>query len=81
MTTQLIVRIDSELKNKVTRFAKAEGRNVSEIVREQLENYVKDRDIGSYIDGLWDRIGERIKAKGFGPGDIENVIRDSRADK
>ncbi len=57
MTTQMIVRIDPILKNKVSDFAKAEGKNVSEIVRELLESYVKNRDIGSYIDDLWSRIG------------------------
>jgi len=31
MTTQMIVRIDPSLKNKVSDFAKAEGKNVSEM--------------------------------------------------
>jgi len=30
MTTQMIIRINPTLKNKVSSFAKAEGRNVSE---------------------------------------------------
>jgi len=53
MTTQMIVRIDPDLKAKVNSFAKIEGKNVSEIVRELLEEYVKTRDIDSYIDNLW----------------------------
>ena len=57
MTTQMIVRIDPELKNKVNSLAKAEGKSISEVVRELLEEYVKDRDIGLYIDDLWQRIG------------------------
>ncbi len=56
MTTQMIVRIDPNLKSKVNNFAKAEGKNVSEVVRELLEDYVKSRDINSYVDDLWDRI-------------------------
>jgi predicted DNA-binding protein len=81
MTTQMIVRIDSTLKNKVSNFAKAEGKNVSEIVRELLESYVKNRDIGSYIDDLWSRIGTKIKNKGFGSDDIDSIIQKIRAEK
>ncbi len=81
MTTQMIVRIDPALKNKVSDFAKAEGKNVSEIVRELLESYVKNRDIGSYIDDLWSRIGTKIKNKGFGSDDIDSIIQKVRAEK
>jgi len=81
MTTQMIVRIDPALKNKVSNFAKAEGKNVSEIVRELLESYVKNRDIGSYIDDLWDRIGAKIKKQGFGPDNIDSIIQKVRAEK
>ena len=81
MKTQMIVRIDSTLKNKVSDFAKAEGKNVSEIVRELLESYVKNRDIGSYIDDLWSRIGTKIKNKGFGSDDIDSIIQKVRAEK
>jgi predicted DNA-binding protein len=55
MPTQMIVRIDPELKTKVNNLAKAEGKSISEVVRELLEDYVKDRDIGLYIDDLWKR--------------------------
>ena len=81
MTTQMIVRIDPSLKNKVSDFAKAEGKNVSEIVREQLESYVKNRDIGSYIDDLWKRIGTKIKKQGFGSDDINSIIQKVRAER
>jgi len=81
MTTQMIVRIDPTLKNKVSNLAKAEGKNASEIVRELLESYVKNRDIGSYIDDLWNRIGTKIKKQGFGPDDIDSIIQKVRAEK
>lgn len=81
MTTQMIVRIDPALKDKVSIFAKAEGKNVSEIVREQLESYVKNRDIGSYIDDLWNRMGSKIKKKGFSSDDIDSVIQKVRAER
>ena len=78
MTTQMIVRIDPDLKAKVSNFAMAEGKNVSEVVRELLEDYVKSRDINSYVDDLWDRIGGRLTASGSGPKDIKRVIREIR---
>ena len=79
MTTQMIVRVDPDLKAKVNNFAKIEGKSVSEVVRELLEEYVKNRDIDSYIDNLWDRIGGKLGSSGVGPKDIKHVIRDVRA--
>ena len=81
MPSQMIIRIDSDLKNKVNNFAKIEGKSVSEVVRELLGEYVKNRDIGSYIDGLWDRTGGKLRSKGFQQKDIIEVIRDVRANK
>ena len=81
MPSQMIIRIDSDLKNKVNNFAKIEGKSVSEVVRELLGEYVKNRDISSYIDELWDSIGSKLKSKGFQQKDIKAVIRDVRANK
>jgi predicted DNA-binding protein len=78
VTTQMIVRVDPDLKAKVNNFAKIEGKNVSEVVRELLEEYVKSRDIESYIDHLWERIGDKLTSNEFGPKDIKRVIRDIR---
>jgi predicted DNA-binding protein len=81
MTTQMIVRIDPELKNKVNNLAKAEGKNVSEVVRELLEEYVKNRDIGLYIDDLWQRIGDKLKSRKVGPQKIQRAIQEVRTNK
>ncbi len=78
MSEQMIVRIDPDLKAKVNKFAKVEGKNVSEVVRELLEDYVKSRDINSYIDDLWGRVGGKLASKGFKSGDIDRVIAESR---
>jgi predicted DNA-binding protein len=78
MATQMIVRIDPDLKAKVNNFAKIEGKSVSEVVRELLEEYVKNRDIDSYIDSLWERIGGKLASSGVGPKDIKRVIRNVR---
>ena len=81
MPTQMIVRIDPELKTKVNNLAKAEGKSISEVVRKLLEDYVKDRDIGLYIDDLWRRIGTKLTSRGFGPKDIRRVIQQLRTKK
>ena len=81
MSTQMIVRIDPELKAKVNNLAKTEGKSISEVVRELLEDYVKDRDIGLYIDDLWKRIGAKLESRGFGPKDIKGVIQEVRTKK
>jgi predicted DNA-binding protein len=79
MLGQMMIRIDPELKAKVNTIAKSEGKSISEVVRELLEDYVRDRDIGVYIDDLWKRIGTRLSSRGLGPGDITRVIREVRA--
>lgn len=81
MSTQMIVRIDPELKAKVNNFARADGKNVSEVVRELLEAYVKNRDIGAYVDDLWDRVGNKLRSRGSGPDDIQRMIDEIRAEK
>lgn len=81
MSSQLIIRIDEELKNKVSRFAMAEGKSASQVVREMLEQYVSERDISGHIDGLWDRIGRRLSEKGIGPDDVTRVIEDVRKNR
>jgi len=78
MTTQMIVRINPELKNKVNSLAKAEGKSVSEVVRELLEDYVKNRDIGLYIDDLWQRIGNKLVSRKVGPKEIQRAIQEVR---
>ncbi len=81
MSTQMIVRIEPELKNNASRLAKAEGKTMSEIVRELLEDYVRNRDIGAYIDDLWGRIGTKLASRGVGPKEIRRVIREVRGGK
>jgi len=79
MQSQMMVRIDPELKAKVNTVAKSEGKSISEVVRELLEAYVRDRDIGSYIDDLWKRIGIKVSSHGIVPGEITRVIQEVRA--
>ena len=79
MSTQMIVRLDSNLKSKASQLAKAEGKSLSELVRELLVNYTRERDMSAHIDSLWDRIGERFAQNGVREGDIEKAIRQVRS--
>ena len=77
----MIVRVNPDLKNKVNTLAKAEGKSVSEVVRELLEDYVKNRDIGSYVDDLWQRISNKLLSRKIGPKEIQRAIQEVRAKK
>jgi len=78
MTTQMIIRIDSEMKNRLNKLARVEGKTTSQMVRELIEDYIREKDIGSYIDSLWDRIGGKLRGKGVGRKDINRAIKESR---
>lgn len=79
MTTQLIIRIEPGLKEKVSKLAKSEGKNLSEVIRDLLENYAKERDMGAYIDDLWDQIGLRFSQQNIAESDIETAIKQVRS--
>ena len=78
MTTQMIVRIDSETKNRLNKLARVEGKTTSQVVRKLIEDYIREKDIGTYIDNLWDRIGGKLRSKGISPKDIPKAIKESR---
>ena len=79
MTTQMIIRVEPSLKDKVSKLAKSEGKNLSELVRELLENYTKERDMGAYIDSLWDKIGQKFAQNNITESDIEKAIKQVRS--
>ena len=74
----MIVRIDAELKDRLSRLARNEGKTTSQMVRELIRDYVKNRDIGAYIDGLWGRIGAKLAARGVRPADIKKAVAAAR---
>ena len=79
MATQMIIRVEPGLKTKVSQLAKAEGKNLSELVRELLEKYTKERDMSAYIDSLWDRIGQNFSKNNISEADIEEAIKQVRS--
>ncbi|MBI4684626.1 MAG: CopG family transcriptional regulator [Nitrospirae bacterium] len=78
MSTQMLIRIDDEVKSRLNKLARLEGKTTSEMVRELIEDRIKERDIGAYVDDLWNRIGKKLKAKGVTPAAIEKAINASR---
>ena len=81
MATQMIIRMDPELKNRLNKLARVEGKTTSQMVRELIEDYVREKDIATYIDNLWDRIGGKLRAKGITQGDINRTIKASRRNR
>lgn len=78
MTTQMIIRIDSDMKNRLNRLARVEGKTTSQMVRELIEEYIREKDISTYIDDLWNRIGGNLRSKGIKQTDVNKAIKESR---
>ena len=75
MGDQILIRIDPALKEQLVRVAKMEGKTSSEVVRSLIEEYLKQRDIGSYVDSLWERIGKDLKGRKLGEKDVSAAIK------
>lgn len=78
MTTQLLIKIDEGVKARLSKLARLEGKTTSGMVRELIEGHIKERDIGAYVDDLWNRISKKLKVKGVTPSAIEKAIKASR---
>ncbi|MDI6890504.1 MAG: ribbon-helix-helix protein, CopG family [Thermodesulfovibrionales bacterium] len=78
MATQMIIRIDPKVKDRLNKLARIEGKTTSEMIRELIEDYIKERDISVYIGDLWNRIGGKLRAKGIKPKDIDRAIKAAR---
>ena len=78
MVSQMIVRINAEVKDRSNELAEGEGGTVSQMVRELIGNYIKERDISAYVDDLWSRIGRKLKSRGVRQKDIGRAIKGAR---
>ena len=78
MAEQLLIRIDPELKRKLNELATLEGKTSTQVVRDLIADYVKDRDMGSYIDSLWARLGADLRKRGVVAADVPAAIREVR---
>ncbi len=81
MGTQMIIRMDPELKNRLNKLARVEGKTTSQMVRELIEDYIREKDIGTYIDNLWLRIGGKLRAQGITQRDVNRAIKESRRNR
>ena len=78
MSTQMIVRLSSELKEKLDKLARSEGKSTNRMVLEIIEDYVKERDIGAYVDDLWARMSAKLAIRSVTPRDVEQAISRAR---
>ena len=78
MATQMIIRIDPEIKDRLNKLARVEGKTISKMVRELIEEYIKERDISAYIDDLWNRIGVKLRSRRTKISDIDRAIKEVR---
>lgn len=78
MTTQMVIRIDPELKEKLSKIARMEGKATSEVIRELIKTYIKERDIETYVDDLWNRVGKKLRSKGTKLEEVEKAIAEVR---
>jgi len=78
MSTQMIVRLSPELKEKLDKLARSEGKSTNRMVLEIIEDYVKERDIGAYVDDLWARMGAKLAVRSVTPRDVEKAISRAR---
>lgn len=81
MKSQMIVRIDPDIKNKFYKIARIEGTTPSEKVREMVKEYVAKADISAVVDDLWDRISEKAQKRGITEAHIDNAIKEARASR
>jgi len=81
LASQVIIRLAPELKARMVKLARAEGKTTSEVLRELVEKYVRERDISSYIDDLLSRTATKLKKRGVRPSDVRRAIREVRKSK
>jgi len=81
MSVQMLIRIEPDMKEALNKLARKEGKSASNLVREIIKDFIKERDLSAYIDNLWERIGEKLKSKGIKPGDISQAIKETRKTK
>lgn len=81
MTSQILVRIDSELKEKIQRLSHFEKKSVNEKIRELVAEYVKEHDMEASMKALWDEAGRDLKKRGHKASDVRRMIKEARSAK
>ncbi len=78
MVSQVLIRVDKELKDKFQRLSRTEQKSVNEKVRELMEEYVKEHDMEAAMRSLWDEIGQSLRKKGSKASDVSKMIKEVR---
>jgi hypothetical protein len=78
MVSQVLIRVDKELKDKFQRLSRTEQKSINEKVRELMEEYVKDHDMEAALKSLWDEIGGTLRKKGYKASDVTRMIKEAR---
>ena len=81
MTSQILVRVDKELKERFRRLSGTERKSINEKLRELMEEYVKEHSLAPTMKSLWDEVGQSMKEKGYKTADVEKMIRKIRSAK
>lgn len=78
MVSQVLIRVDKELKDKFQRLSRTEQKSINEKVRELMEEYVKEHDMEGALRDLWDEIGLSLRKKGYKASDVNKIIKEVR---
>lgn len=81
MTSQILVRLDKDIKDKFQRLSRFEHKSANEKLRELIEGYVEEHNIETAMKSLWSEIGSSLKEKGYKVSDVEKTIRKIRSGK
>jgi hypothetical protein len=81
MTSQILVRVDKDTKEKFQRLSRFEHKSVNEKLRELMKEYVEEHNIERAMKGLWNEIGGSLKKRGYKVSDVEKTIRKVRSGK
>ncbi|MBE0617200.1 MAG: CopG family transcriptional regulator, partial [Proteobacteria bacterium] len=74
MAVQMIVRVDPATKQKLGHLARTEGKTTSQLIRDALDEYLRDHDPETHIEDLWARIRQSIETRGNGPQNVERIV-------
>ena len=80
MDTQMIIRLDEELKNRFAKIVRLEGKSQSVKTRELIREYVEKNDMEGYVEDLWNRIGKKVR-KEYSLKDVPAIIAEVRKEK
>lgn len=77
----MLVRVDDETKERFERVAKRNGFSVSEVIRDLMKDYIKERDKTAQIGDLWNRMSVQARVSGLTVKDIPRIIKEVRDEK